>query len=90
MIEPEVYDRFPASITLSLGDMCLVQYALKMELALCKDLAAAGDEHALLRCKWYESLLSEVQAAGKIAEQAYIEAWDSYEQAWKGADYATD
>jgi hypothetical protein len=84
MTEPEIFDRFPVAVTLSLGDMCLVQHAVQKELSCCKQASASGEHHASLRCKWYEEILASVGEANRKGEEAYHSAWDAYEKAWKG------
>lgn len=86
MQEPDVYDNFRIAVMLGLGDLCLVEYALKKELACCKAAADSGESHATLRCKWYEGILAAVGRARQSGDQEYHAAWDSYCHAWNGSE----
>jgi len=84
--EPEVYDNFQTAVLLGMGDLCLVEYAVKEELARCKAAADSGEHHAALRCRWYESILSSIRTARENGDREYQAAWDLYEVAWKGKE----
>ena len=88
MTEPEVWDRFPVSVTLSLGDMCLLHHAIGVQLRESQAATLSDDagerEHASLRVKWYCDIIASIKAASREGEAKYHAAWDGYERSWNG------
>jgi hypothetical protein len=88
MTEPEVWDRFPVSVPLSLGDMCLLHHAIGVQLRDSQAATLSDDagerEHAALRVKWYGDILTSIKAASREGEARYHAAWDEYERASNG------
>lgn len=88
MIEPEVWDRFPVSVTLSLGDMCLLQHAIHVQLLESEKATLSEEvgerEHAALRVKWYSDIIASIKATLRDGEAKYRAEWDAYERAWYG------
>jgi hypothetical protein len=90
MTEPEIFDRFPVSVSLSLGDMCLLEHAVLTQLRAAQASALSKDEgdgagHATNAVKWYSEILAAVEATIKDGDLKYHAAWDAYELAWCGA-----
>ena len=88
MQAPEIYDRFPVSVGLALGDMCLLQHAIGVQLRESQAAALSSDtgerEHATLRVLWYGDIIAAIKAAVRDGEAKYEAAWDEYERARNG------